>query len=853
MRSWMAVVSLMLAVSSASSAAAQPRVDARLHAALSDAATRDRLLSAPPQAPNSERLPVIVEFEPGLLHGERGSLKLDARLEQRLFDKGLQLLSGRNGLLGRPSAVPAELEVASLQAVLADPAIRALRLDGSVARFPAPLDHTPGMVGADLLRGHEGVDGLGITGKGMIVCDVDSGVDVFHPLFFQADGGLFEWTDENQNGVLDTGGDSIHYQGQTFTLRALNGVVSGYADEIPMFDTQLSMLDLRYDYFYADLNTDMRRNFGRGEGFDDQSPSLGEPLFVADDVNNNGHVDVGEKIALLKTSKIRAFRYGEATFRRGENLIDAPWTNEMQHGNGAAGILLGGQVGLGKLVGIAPDAELVMATHPSAGHEFALTSFCLDEGARVVLHEYAPWVTHALDGSSDVETLIDESTLAGVSHVNPAGNLSGSRKGYKALLPAQAQSTVEIEVPAHGATTMIASFLWREEERELAFELQSPDGESLALAQDGSSVLWGGRVVQAVQETSSRGTQRLDVYVWGDSQLTSGRWQVKVSELSSESAAPFTLFGFVYDNVSGWNEGIHFPEASSEEHLIGWPATADNGLAVAAFRGSAYGDDGLNVGARSAYSGRGRRIDDQRVLWLSAPDNPIVPGRFEDRPLSYIIYGGTSGASPHVAGAAALMFSQDPSLNGLDVKQRLALTARGDAHTGVLPNEDFGHGKLDVFKALQGVAAQPGTAPRVKELEYVAEVGGPQSITVLIDDLEHDLASLRVEADTDYDGSFETLLSEGGKLVISFNQPELRVIKVRATDPTGRQGSGLIRVHAESPDEHEAEPFNRDRENGDGCATTRDGSGNGSRFAWLGLALLLWRRQRGSAQTPRIS
>ena len=239
MRSWMAVVSLMLAVSSASRAAAQPRVDARLHAALSDAATRARLLSAPPQAPNSERLPVIIEFEPGLLHGERGSLTVDPQLEQRLFDKGLQLLSGRNGLLGRPSAVPAELEVASIQAVLAEPGIRALRLDGSVAKFPAPLDHTPGMVGADLLRGHEGVDGLGITGKGMIVCDVDSGVDVFHPLFFQADGGLFDWTDENHNGVLDTGGDSIHYQGQTFTVRALNGVVSGYADEVPMFDGEV--------------------------------------------------------------------------------------------------------------------------------------------------------------------------------------------------------------------------------------------------------------------------------------------------------------------------------------------------------------------------------------------------------------------------------------------------------------------------------------------------------------------------------------------------------------------------------------------------------------------------------------
>lgn len=62
--------------------------------------------------------------------------------------------------------------------------------------------------------------------------------------------------------------------------------------------------------------------------------------------------------------------------------------------------------------------------------------------------------------------------------------------------------------------------------------------------------------------------------------------------------------------------------------------------------------------------------------------------------------GGTSMASPVVAGLAALYFDRDPEANFQDVKTAILETALADEFTGVLPNLRWGHGKLNGFAAL---------------------------------------------------------------------------------------------------------------------------------------------------------
>ena len=96
------------------------------------------------------------------------------------------------------------------------------------------------------------------------------------------------------------------------------------------------------DVAAADLDGDGQRQRGRAGGFSDASPSLGEPFYLADDVNGNGRLDVGEKLVVLGSSKLAVVRVDGDVYRRGDNLVDAPIDEEVGHGCGARGVIAGG-------------------------------------------------------------------------------------------------------------------------------------------------------------------------------------------------------------------------------------------------------------------------------------------------------------------------------------------------------------------------------------------------------------------------------------------------------------------------------------------------------------------------------
>lgn len=62
--------------------------------------------------------------------------------------------------------------------------------------------------------------------------------------------------------------------------------------------------------------------------------------------------------------------------------------------------------------------------------------------------------------------------------------------------------------------------------------------------------------------------------------------------------------------------------------------------------------------------------------------------------------GGTSIASPSVAGTAALLLEKCPRATHLMVRDALHASAFADGYTGSLPNTRFGYGKLNTFDAL---------------------------------------------------------------------------------------------------------------------------------------------------------
>lgn len=69
--------------------------------------------------------------------------------------------------------------------------------------------------------------------------------------------------------------------------------------------------------------------------------------------------------------------------------------------------------------------------------------------------------------------------------------------------------------------------------------------------------------------------------------------------------------------------------------------------------------------------------------------------------------GGTSAASPVVAGTAALYLQKCPWATTTEVKNALLTTARTDTFTGAVPNARWGVGKLDAFAALVSSGPYP--------------------------------------------------------------------------------------------------------------------------------------------------
>ncbi len=128
------------------------------------------------------------------------------------------------------------------------------------------------------------------------------------------------------------------------------------------------------------------------------------------------------------------------------------------------------------------------------------------------------------------------------------------------------------------------------------------------------------------------------------------------------------------------------------------------------------------IGQRSHFSSIGPTRDGRIAPDISAPgefifstmSSHLTEGQGYIRPLvlqggKYLGMDGTSMASPHVTGLVALMLQIDPTLTYDQVIALLQETARTDSHTGAVPNNYFGAGKIDAYAVIKHMAGEgPG-------------------------------------------------------------------------------------------------------------------------------------------------
>lgn len=170
-----------------------------------------------------------------------------------------------------------------------------------------------------------------------------------------------------------------------------------------------------------------------------------------------------------------------------------------------------------------------------------------------------------------------------------------------------------------------------------------------------------------------------------------------------------------YTTPSG---GFHQPPFPNEvpPGAIDAIGTARSAITVANFDRS--------TGARAWSSGRGPSRDPAYTGMkpdLAAPGDGIVAAALGG---GTVLFGGTSAASPMVAGALALLMEEFGSLTVSQARDLLARGAIPVPVAGVVPNGDWGYGKLNVFNS-SSVAPIPNST--------VVEAGFAHTCAVLSD------------------------------------------------------------------------------------------------------------------------
>lgn len=610
---------------------------------------------------------------------------------------------------------PASLDLDSLDVAAAHPSVARIS-DSYRPALTSPLDvSAPQVQAADVW---ELPYTPALDGSGVIVADVDTGVDIYHPAFFKADGGTFSWIDVNTNGAFDSGTDAVDLDSDGVadsgeTLRFYDALYALITDSIPR---TAGVYDADLDWLYNDANGNGARDYGSSAGYGETDPSFGERMFIINDTNGSNRLDPGETLTGLGTSKIVAVFDGNGTHLRGANLMTS--TGDAQnHGTGACGIV-GGQHPGRRFTGMAPGVEFISINRlyfSDSGLETAILS-AKEMGADIFMFEFGGWVYNFLDGTDDIDLIIDDLHDAGVHTFAASGNLAGPTRKKHAFMSFSSNETKTLPVTIFSSTTGVTevyvSFLWRNSTSVPTITLNLPSGTAAPISMDGKYCDYVSgtdtTTVASGYDASTSGTRRVDVYMTSTAAIT-GSFSFTIKNGSSSR----TMHAYVADNVTGWMYGAQFSDSTlvSDNGTICMPATAVHDVTVGAY--DPRGTRNPPAGSINDFSSWGNTIDGRRGVDITAPGwnvyslyastNSTVP------PGTYLEFNGTSAALPHVVGCAALLLQASPSLTPDQLDSALCKNALVDDFTGSVPNNLWGYGKLRILDAFNGLGLVPAS------------------------------------------------------------------------------------------------------------------------------------------------
>jgi minor extracellular serine protease Vpr len=440
------------------------------------------------------------------------------------------------------------------------------------------------------------------------------------------------------------------------------------------------------------------------------------------------------------------FTYGvEYTKAQIENEIDGTPAGIVRerdfngHGTHVTATAAGNGITFGKFAGGAPEADIIFVKGGDGGFSDARMidgmTYAANKAAALGKPMVVNWSLGSMWGPHDASApnavAIDAfSSLPGRVHINSAGNSGNELIHVEGNIPAGASKSFTITVPSY--TPQSGSFndnvgllLWFNSADAVTAQLDvtSPTSKTFHLlggeqtfADEADGRVGMGNMV------SPDNHQRM-FYLWVEDADTlkpprAGTWTVTLSSVGkavnydgwldpvSIGGQTITLAGAdVNKTVNSFvsNKSIM---AGSYFTRHSWPYYAAGGTQIG--RSSRVSPNDL-IGDISPFSSRGPSRDGRIKPDITSPGQVVFSALSSDAFPSadglyprkkYEALNGTSMAAPNITGCVALVLAQNPTMTADQVKTLLTSTANTDGYTGTVPNNTFGGGKVDVFRAM---------------------------------------------------------------------------------------------------------------------------------------------------------
>jgi len=418
------------------------------------------------------------------------------------------------------------------------------------------------------------------------------------------------------------------------------------------------------------------------------------------------------------------------------------------HGTHVAGIAAGdGSSNGGKYKGVAPNADIIFVktTFNDADIIDGITYIrqkAEAAGKPFVINLSLGSQSGAHDGTDAMETDIDqELAKPGRAVVVAAGNEGTDQIHADTTLTQGGTATYQFSIPAYtasGATDndYVEFDLWYQSQDQLTVTVTSPNGAVVSAISGNLTTVQTSTNDGAVEiDNASNGVSPLNqlnecvIFIYDSSPTKpprAGTWQIKVSAVSiGQGGGEYDLW--LSDSQLSTSNGATplLTTGYSFRKLVGSPGTSKKAITVGSYitkfkwpsiDGHTYsfvGEDTL-IGQYSAFSSMGPTRDGRQKPEICGPGEVIVSALSKDSSPDtalidpdgeHVVLQGTSMATPHVAGVAALLLQAKPGYTSDQIKNAMTSTARKDVFTGGSVSSQWGYGKIDATGSMGSVLA----------------------------------------------------------------------------------------------------------------------------------------------------